>query len=1379
MIAELRNRTPVQRYGLAIIVTGVAFGLTFVLAPMLERTIFVLIFAAIAIAAAYGGVGPGMLAAALGSLSVIWAIAPPPSGAGLPDLSGWIQLASFLLIALIFVMVSSGWRRALRSVHESQQWLATTVRSIGDAVIATDERGRVTFMNLIAQNLTGWTEEEAAGRKLTDVFKIVNEETRLPAENPVEKVMQNGTIVGLANRTVLIARDGRETPIEDSAAPIRGAEGKIAGVVMVFHNVSERRRMETDQRFLYEAGELLASSLDYERTLTRVARLACPEIADWCAVDVLEVDGRLKRLAVAHADPEKVKWAHELQRRYPPDPDAPRGLHAVLRTGRSELYPEVSEEMIRASARDEEHLSIMRSIGFTSAMIVPLVLHGRVLGAISFVAAESGRRYSERDLDMAESIARKASMAIENARLYRDARETSERLREQAARLTVLADTTKALNQVSLDERAVLETVSRRVADLIGDCCIIRLLSDDGQWLEPAAFYHPDPDSMQSLRQMLAVRRQRADEGVCGQVVQQGRMIAMPVADQEELPAVTPLDYASHLDIFQVHSFIVMPLRTRGRTIGTLGVARDRPGRPYNREDESLLSDLADRAALVIENARLYRRVDEDREWFEVTLSSIGDAVIATDTAGRITFLNDVARNITGWGDDAIGLDLDDVFNIINEQTRKVVESPVEKVLRKGQVVGLANHTVLVARDGREVPIDDSAAPIIDSAGVLRGVVMVFHDISERRTTERERMHLFEQVHEQRERLNNLITNVPGVVWEVWEHPEAAATMNFVSDYLEKMLGYTPGEWHATRDFWLTIVHPDDRERVAAEAAAAFAEGKGNVSQFRWIAKDGGVHWIDSRSMVILDDGGRPVGMRGVAMDITPQKIGEDALRESETRFRTVADTAPVLIWQADTIGRCTYFNRTWLEFTGRVMEEEIGNGWVDNVHPDDARECLDDFLRAFRLREPFRREFRLRHVSGGYRWVLGSGVPRHTPEGAFAGFIGSCIDIDDRRKMEDEMMEAKDAAEAASSAKDQFLAVLSHELRTPLTPVLAMAQVLETDAEIPEDMRPLIEIIRRNVELEVHLIDDMLDLVRVARGKLRLAHELVDMHALLGNVLEVCRDEIDGKRLHLTMVARAARHHVVGDPARMQQIFWNLVKNAVKFTHSGGSLAIRTFNPSAGRLAVEVCDTGIGIEADALPRIFNAFEQAEQTVTRQFGGLGLGLAITKGLVDGHGGSITVRSEGRGRGTCFTVEFGTADVQSGESAAPQANETASHEEWIRILLVDDHEDTRTILRMLLERHGYRVSVAASVKDALKLALEEEFDLLVSDIGLPDGSGLDLIRAITSRKSMKAVALSGFGMDGDIRRSREAGFAEHLTKPVTFQKLHEVIRRLIV
>ncbi len=372
----------------------------------------------------------------------------------------------------------------------------------------------------------------------------------------------------------------------------------------------------------------------------------------------------------------------------------------------------------------------------------------------------------------------------------------------------------------------------------------------------------------------------------------------------------------------------------------------------------------------------------------------------------------------------------------------------------------------------------------------------------------------------------------------------------------------------------------------------------------------------------------------------------------------------------------------------------------------------------------------------------------------------------------------------SANAAKDQFLALLSHELRNPLSPVIAMVGELEARASESADLRQPLEVIRRNVELEARLIDDLLDVTRIAKGKLQLSFEVTSIHETLRRAYEICREDIRKKNLAFEFRLDAEKDYVSGDPARLQQVFWNLIKNGVKFSSDGGKIVVETENLRDERIAIRVVDSGIGIAPAKIDKVFNAFEQGQSSITRKFGGLGLGLAISKAMVKAHGGTITVESAGVSQGSTFSVVLNTvpapADVQSTKPAIlPKDGQGKRAARKGHLLVVDDHHDTCIGMKMLLERRGYQITLAHTVDQALEKAEAEKFDLLISDIGLPDRSGYELMQELRARSKLRGIAMSGFGMENDILKARAAGFSEHLTKPINFDRLDEAIRSLLV
>jgi signal transduction histidine kinase/ActR/RegA family two-component response regulator len=390
--------------------------------------------------------------------------------------------------------------------------------------------------------------------------------------------------------------------------------------------------------------------------------------------------------------------------------------------------------------------------------------------------------------------------------------------------------------------------------------------------------------------------------------------------------------------------------------------------------------------------------------------------------------------------------------------------------------------------------------------------------------------------------------------------------------------------------------------------------------------------------------------------------------------------------------------------------------------------------------------------------------------------FTGYVRDISNRKRSEEQLERAKQAAEAANKSKDQFIAALSHELRTPLTPVVALLPTLLESAEISDEARADLLMIKRNVELEARLIDDLLDLTQISKGTLALDLRSVDAHILVEQSWQIVRHDAEKKGITVHHILKATEREVWADPIRLQQVLWNLLQNAIKYTPEGGEVRLETSNPRPGTLQVVVHDSGIGVDAQDLSRVFKPFERPAAADGNRFGGLGLGMFITKAIVEQHGGRIEVSSPGKGLGTTFTVELAVNGVgHAGAKRAPLGEVIGVRP--LRILLVEDHDNTREVLTRLLTRRGHFVKTAKSVTSAFELAETNEFDIIISDLGLPDGSGLDLMPELKSRYGLKGIAVSGFGMEEDLDKSRNAGFSEHLIKPVDFRQLEAAVSRI--
>ena len=515
----------------------------------------------------------------------------------------------------------------------------------------------------------------------------------------------------------------------------------------------------------------------------------------------------------------------------------------------------------------------------------------------------------------------------------------------------------------------------------------------------------------------------------------------------------------------------------------------------------------------------------------------------------------------------------------------------------------------------------------------------------------------------------------------------------------------------------------------------------------------------------------------------------EDPMRaEAQARLAAIVESSDDAIVSKSLDGVIRTWNRGAQRIFGYTPEEAIGRP-VTMLIPPDRQDEEPRILARIRAGERVDHFETVRVAKDGrYLDVSVTISPVRDASGRIIGASKVARDVTEQRRVRRELQAAKDAAEQANRAKDQFLSVLSHELRTPLTPVLAAVSFLAARPDVSgEELREQLDVIRRNVEIEARLVDDLLDVTTIARGKVRLHFEVADAHDAVRHTIATYRAELDAKRLAVTLSLGAAEHHVWADAGRLQQVLMNLTSNAIKFTPPSGSIEFRTAS-ERGRLRLEVSDSGVGIEPEVLPRMFNAFEQGEQTIARRFGGLGLGLAIVRSLVEMHQGTVTASSSGTDRGATFTIDLPTVPPEPARTANGAAGAAAVGDALVagsapgkkpRILLVEDHADTREVLARLLKATGCGVTAVGSVRDALEVIDRESFDLLVSDIGLPDGTGLEVMRHAKSRHNLKGIALSGFGQDEDRVRSSEAGFETHLTKPVNFQTLKDVIRRVAV
>jgi PAS domain S-box-containing protein len=686
------------------------------------------------------------------------------------------------------------------------------------------------------------------------------------------------------------------------------------------------------------------------------------------------------------------------------------------------------------------------------------------------------------------------------------------------------------------------------------------------------------------------------------------------------------------------------------------------------RDNSGAIIGVAKVARDITERKRLAAELAAQQEWFRVTLGSIGDAVIASDADGRVTYMNTPAEALTGWAaDQANGRDLAEVFQILNEKTREPVQNPAQLVMRSGHIVGLANHTALIRRDGTERPIADSAAPIRDAAGRIMGAVLVFRDVTEERRTE-------DTIAEQREWFETTLESIGDAVIAT-DAQGRVAFMNPIAEHLTSWRLDDARGRDCTEVF--NIVNEDSRRTVESPVTRVLADGVivGLANHTMLIAADGTERPIDDSGAPIRSRDGRIVGVVLVFRDITER-------RRTETERRNVGV----------------------------------------------ERERLLEAERA-----------------------------------------------------------ARTEAERANRVKDEFVAMVSHELRTPLNAILGWTHLMMQSGTDADVMGRGLDVISRNTRVQAQLISDLLDMSRIVSGKLRLTIEEVDLASLVRNAIETVQQTAENKRITIRQELDD-EFLTAGDPARLQQIVWNLLWNAVKFTPEGGSVLVRLRHTGADA-QITVTDTGVGVREEFLPHIFERFQQGNLAITRRFGGLGLGLSIVKHLVDLHGGTIRADSAGEGQGATFTVVLPAGAAPETSSAVIEADSAANTQSQpidllggLRILIVEDEIDTRAFLSRFLAAYGAQVITAASAAEALALLPESRADCLVSDIGLPDVDGYELLRRIRTMDAsaaggIPALALTAYARAEDRMLAFRAGYQAHLAKPVEPMELVAAVANL--
>jgi len=783
-----------------------------------------------------------------------------------------------------------------------------------------------------------------------------------------------------------------------------------------------------------------------------------------------------------------------------------------------------------------------------------------------------------------------------------------------------------------------------------------------------------------------------------------------------------------------------------------------------------------------------HNRADEQLRLLKTAIEQSNESVVITtsqlDWPGpQIIYVNPAFTRMTGYS-------LEDVIGktpriLQGPKTDRAVLDRLRKDCEEGRT--FRGETVNYRKDGSEFYLEWSIEPVRDERGEVTHFVATQRDVTERRRIEADLRRSEEEFRSLFELSAIGMTQVS---------PEGRYLR--VNRKLCQILGYS--EQELLRLTLHDVTHPDDRERSAHKLGTSFADGTDEFSiEKRYVRKNGSIIWVQINWTVLRGVEGQPLHTVASIQDITARKQAEQALRESESHLRQLADAMPQIVFTCGADGLADYANQQLREYFGVSDVREIAKTWMETIHPDDRERANQRWMEAVSSDQPFEFEFRLRRKDGQYRWHLCRAIPIRDQEGRVIKWIGTSTDIHDRKQAEAEREEllaraqaAQRQAEEANRSKDEFLAVISHELRSPLNAMLGYAALLRRGGLKAHETEHAAEVIERSGKTQAQLIDDLLDTARIISGKLRLDIGPVNLVSVIEEAVQTIYPAVNAKGISLQIELRPEVGQITGDHKRLQQVVWNLLSNAVKFTPEGGRVDVRLERIDP-HICISVSDTGKGIQPDFLPYIFDRFRQADATSARRYGGLGLGLALVKYLVELHGGTIEVASEGEGLGTTFKLLLPVRAIASPVHEAEGAPIMGVGPEirvilkGLRVLVVDDEDDARELVKVVLTQAGAEVAAASSAAEAFAMMTtfppQERPDVMIIDIGMPREDGYSLMRRLREWERnlgmrIPAVALTAYGQVEDRVRALNAGFQMHVTKPVEPAELAVVVASLV-
>jgi PAS domain S-box-containing protein len=1170
---------------------------------------------------------------------------------------------------------------AVEAEAEQRERLRTTLASIGDAVISTDRNGSVAYLNSVAESLTGWTHANAVGLPLTQVFRIINESTRQVVENPAIRALRDGAVVGLANHTVLVGRDGTERPIDDSAAPIRDKDGEIVGCVLVFRDIGEKRRLENEQR---EAQARVVATLE--------------SVTD----GFIRYD-REWRIVYANAEAERIN-----------------------KLTRSEMLGRIVWEVFPALIGSILETEFRRAV--TEQVTVEFENYyepfGRWYSLNGYPTADGGLTTFIRD--------------ITEQKLSQEALQRSEaRLRR------VFESNVVGMIRWDLDRSLILDandTFLRMSGYTRDDVSAGRLNFRD---MTPAEWTSRNEEGIRAIR-------------VDGHSAPYEKEYIRK--DGSRLPLIIA--------------------GTRFDDSASEGM--------------SLLIDISHSKQSEREVARLAAESERQRRLYETVLSNTPDFVYVFSLDHKVVYANDALIRMWGLGQGAIGK----TFLEIGYEPwhAEMHNREIDTVRTTRQPI--RGDVPFVGTSGRR-QYDYIFVPVFGADGEVEAVAGTTRDVTERKEAEERQAFLVMLADTLRPLSDPTLVQVEAsrilgehlganrVVYFEIRGDEYVIEHDYTSG-VRQLAGRYPVAAFGSPLLALLL---DGSTVIEADATAEPDRPPGERAAFAAIEVRGHVD-------VPLVKSGRFVAGLTVQVsdrrDWTRQEVAliedtaertwaavervkaEAALRQSEERRRLALDAAELGAWHIDLATNAfTTDERFRIIFAGTIEAITYEQAFAA-IHTDDQDRIRGAVAAATRSDDPARyaEEYRVVHPDGSIRWVFAKGRAIFDVEGTgrLVSFDGTIADITARKFIEEERERLVGQLRDADRRKDEFLATLAHELRNPLAPVKNSLELMKRASGSADLLEQACDNMERQVGQMVRLIDDLLDVSRITRDKLELKRDLVELASVVHHAVEACRPLCERARheLHVTLPQQPI--YLNADPMRLAQVIGNLLTNSCKYTEPGGRIWL-TAERQGNDVAVSVKDTGIGIPRDMLTKVFDMFAQVDRSLERSAGGLGIGLSLVKRLVELHDGTVTASSEGQDRGSEFVVRLPVLIEKPQPQQEPPSEPTPSLSR--RILVVDDNRDSSTTLAMLLRLIGNETQTAHDGVEAVEKAAAFRPDVILLDIGLPKMNGYAACRAIRELpggKDIVMIALTGWGQDDDRRKSKEAGFDDHMVKPVDHSKL---------